>query len=185
MLRAQCQPRNQAGDHGDQQAFASGKITVNAGLHPIDRREYHAEQQTIDAVLRVEKRRMDVAIPNHDAARHQHHATNRKQAGDDDIRPQMQTRKDQQQRRQEQIKMFLHREAPGLCDRRTQIVLQMRQVLDQERAGRMTAGEYVEQYQHVIGRPNLEDAANDEAPCIHAAGLRILAQQQAANEKTA
>ncbi len=81
--------------------------------------------------------------------------------------------------------MFFHGKAPGLRNGGAEVVLHVREILVQEGAGRVAAGQHMEQDQGVVGWPDLEDAADDKAPRIHAAALRVLAQQQPPDQEAA
>jgi len=81
--------------------------------------------------------------------------------------------------------MFFHRETPGLRDRRAEIVLQVREVLEKKCIPRMPPGEHVKYDQHVIRGPDAEHASHNEAACVDVACFGVLPQQQSAHQKAA
>ena len=81
--------------------------------------------------------------------------------------------------------MLFERKRPGMLKAAAHIILYVKQFAPQKRFKRMAMNDYLKKDVEVIGRPDLQAAADDEALHIDLLSLAVFAQQDATYQKAA
>jgi hypothetical protein len=83
MQGAEAEPRDQAGNERDEHGRLSRKTPVGAGRHPVNDRQHDPCEQTVDAVLRIGERRLEMAAGHGDRPDAENGQANEAEHGED------------------------------------------------------------------------------------------------------